>query len=391
MANRRGYHSPVKDQQRSVTGTVKAIWKKTSIIGALLFAGFCFGQSRQPAQTQQTVQAPAQAAKPAAKPAAQEEKIPEAAPDALFPAVVARVNGKAILGRQLEQHVRDELVSIGNPQWKNLRAEYRQEMIAEFMGSLVGEELIYQHARGGGMKLTAAEVKAEFENLKKTFANDAAMNAALAARGMDRDALQRDLEKSLTVAKYIANTIDGKIAVAAPEITKYYNENTDEFRHPDLIRTSHILIMVPEKSTADQDKAARQRAEGLLAKARAGEDFAKLARENSMDPSASNGGDIGYTERGRLASEYEDAAWALQTGKVSGVVRTQFGYHVIKTTDRKKAGLATLDEVRAQLTEFLKAQKREAEIDKLVNGLREKADIQVFISALGESIAPAKP
>ena len=81
-----------------------------------------------------------------------------------------------------------------------------------------------------------------------------------------------------------------------------------------------------------------------------------------MDPSASQGGDIGLTENGELASEYEAAAAKLKVGEISPIVKTSYGFHVIKLTDRKKAGMATLEEVRSQLTDFLKGQKENAEV-----------------------------
>jgi peptidyl-prolyl cis-trans isomerase C len=150
------------------------------------------------------------------------------------------------------------------------------------------------------------------------------------------------------------------------------------------VRTSHILIAVPAGSTKEQDAAAKQRADALLARVRKGEDFAKLARENSMDSSASTGGDIGFTEKGQLDSAYENAAWSLATGQASGVIRSGFGYHIIKVNEKKKAGTSTLEESREQLTNFLKQQKRTAELDKLVNALRAKAQISVQQSPVGK-------
>jgi parvulin-like peptidyl-prolyl isomerase len=323
---------------------------------------------------------PAQAAKPATKADEPDEPIPPAAPNALFPAVVARVNGKPVLGRDLEQRVRSELATIGNPAWKDLRDDYKNEVTNRLLAQLVGDELLYQKATAGGVLATPAETQAEFDKVAKTYANDAALNTELASRGMDRKALLRELAKNLVVQKYIQENITKKLVVTPAEITNYYNTHPDEFKHPDLIRTSHILISVPQGATAEQDKLAKQRADALLERAKKGEDFAKLAKENSMDPSASNGGDIGMTENGELETPYEEAAAKLKVGEISGVVRTSYGYHIIKLTDRKKAGAATLDEVRSQLTDFLKNQKEDAEVAKLVKTLQSQAKIEILIT-----------
>lgn len=322
---------------------------------------------------------PVQTAKPPAKAAEPEEIIPPVAPNALFAAVVARINGKAILGRDLEQRVRAELSTIGNPAWKDLRDDYKSEVISRQMVQLISDELLYQKAVSIGMTAPPADVQAEFEKVAKNYQNDAALNAELANRGMDRSVLMRELSKNLIVQKYIQENITKKLTITPTEVSEYYKSHTDDFKHPDLIRTSHVLIAVPETASEEQRKALLQRAEALAERARKGEDFAKLAKDNSMDASASQGGDIGLTQIGDLAPEYEEATAKLKVGEISGVVKTKFGYHVIKLTDRKKAGIAPLDEIRSDLTEYLKNQKEDAEVDKLVKTLHGQAKVEILI------------
>ena len=351
---------------------------------SVVFAGM--GASLDAAQTPTKKPAtPAQNPKPASQvPAkapetAEEEQIPPALPGALFPAVVARVNGKAVLGRDLEQRIQVQLAPMGNPKWTNLKEDYRQELIDGAILELIGSELIYQKAKASGIKATEPEIQAEFARFAKSFASDAQVNLALSNRGLDRPGILKELERSITIAKFIEETIAKKLTVTPAEISQYYQQNTESFRHPELIRTSHILIPVPQGATQEQDTLARNRAEGLLARVKKGEDFAKLARENSTDSTASQGGDVGITPKGQLSSDYEDAAFALPVGGISGVVRTQFGYHIIKVTDKKKEGLATLPEVQEQLTVFLKNQKTDAELNKLVNQWRLQAKIVAYI------------
>jgi peptidyl-prolyl cis-trans isomerase C len=316
---------------------------------------------------------------PAADAPAQEEQIPPAAPDAIFPAVVARVNGKAILGRDLEQRIQGQLAPIGNPKWENLREDYRLELTTQALGSLVGTELLYQKAVSSGIKATEAEVQAEFAKIAKSFPSDAELNANLASRGLDRAALNKDLERSLVVEKFVQEYVAKKISVTPADATQYYSQHTDEFRHDDIVRSSHIFIQVAEGATPEQDRIARQRAESILARLRKGEDFAKLAKENSMDGSASQGGDLGYLPKGQLTPQFEAVAFSLPVGTISDVVRTPFGYHVIKVTDRKSAGVSPIEEVRDDLVNFLKQQKTDAELQKIVTDLRSQAKITISI------------
>jgi len=357
---------------------VKAIARFASPCFWVLFAGFSFLQAQT--VSQETPPKDPATAKPAS---VQEQKGAPASPGALFPAVVARVNGTEIPGRDLEELVRRELDTIGSPEWKNLRAEYRAELTLNNITALINSKLLFQQAMANGFKATDAEVQAEVQKYAKTFGSEAEMNAALASQNTDRAAIEKNIFENLTATKYVEGKI--KVTVSEAELSKYYKSNLEEFRHPDIVRTSHILIR-PEGSSAAQEAAAAERAQGLLSRVKKGEDFAALARQNSADSSASQGGDIGYTSRDALDPEYAEAAFSLPVGGVQ-VVRTQYGHHIVKVTDRKKEGVFTLAEIKPQLSERLKNQKYQEELNTLVSQIREKADIEILISA-GEVLNP---
>jgi peptidyl-prolyl cis-trans isomerase C len=379
---------------------VKTYFRLTSFFFALCFAAHLMAQpagrsqsagqtqAKPPTTPQTKAAAPPPPVKPAVKAAEPDDPIPPPAPNALFPAVVARVNAKPVLGRDLEQRVRAELSTIGSPAWKDLREDYRKELTGKALAMLIGDELLYQKAVASGVVAPQTEVQAEFEKVAKTYPNDAALNTELANRGMDRRALMREIGRNLVAEKYIQENIRKKLTLTPAELSDYYAKNPDQFKHPDMIRTSHILITVADGATAEQETLARQRAESLLDRAKKGEDFAKLAKDYSMDPSASQGGDIGLTEMGELEAEYEAAAAKLKVGEISPIVRTSYGFHIIKLMDRKKAGTATLEEVKEQLTDFLKGQKESAEVSKLIQTLQGAAKIEVLLTGFK---APGTP
>jgi len=367
--------------------TVKSLIKITLSGFLLLSTGLCFPQT-QPnapkAAPAASAPAPAQDANPQTKPA-EDEVIPPAAANALFPAVVARVNGKAILGRDLEGRIRRELSSIGNPEWNNLREDYRGQLVLSEITALINTRLLYQKALASGTKVTEAEVQAELDKIAKSYKSDAEMNAALASQNTDRATLQKNVSESLTMAKFVEEAINKKIIVTPEELSKFYTSNPTQFNHPDIVRISHILIQ-PAGDTAQQDAVAQERAKALVARLNKGEDFAKLARENSVDPSASQGGDVGFMSKNNIAPEYAEAAFSLPVGSVK-MIKSDFGYHILKITDKKKEGLATLDEVKPDLTDFLKNQKAQEELAKLVNQLRDSTKIEILIPA-GQPLTP---
>jgi parvulin-like peptidyl-prolyl isomerase len=351
-----------------------------------MFAGLCLSPASAQSKT-----APAKSSSPAPTPAketqantGEDEQIPPAGPNAIFPAIVAKVNGEPILGRDLETLVHRELAPIGNPEWKNLREDYRGQLTLSAINTLINQKLLFQTAIESGTKVTEAQVQAEMEKIAKTFQTDADMNAALASQMTDRAMLEKDLRQRLLITQYLNNNIIAKISVTPEEVTKYYAAHPSEFQHAETVRTSHILI--PAGETAEQDALARQRAETILARAQKGEDFAKLAKEYSVDSSASRGGDIGFNTRDSLTPEYGDAAYSLPVGGIK-MIKSSFGYHIIKVTDKKKEGLATLEEVREQLTAFLKDQKAQAEETDLINHLRDQGNIEILIPA-GQPLKP---
>src|SRR4029077_13997828 len=123
---------------------------------------------------------------------------------------------------------------------------------------------------------------------------------------------------------------------------KFYDENPAKFEQPETVRASHILLSTKDSSTntelTDDKKAAKKKqAEDLVKRARAGEDFAKLAKEFSDDPGSKDKGGEYTFPRGQMVPEFEAAAFAMKTNQISDVVTTQFGYHIIKLIDKTPA------------------------------------------------------
>ncbi|MDI9612250.1 MAG: peptidylprolyl isomerase [Acidobacteriota bacterium] len=334
---------------------MKSLVKKALFCSSLALAGFGLPSSAS-AQT----------------PAAQTP-----APGSIFPAVVATIDGQPVPGRELEVLIHRELARIGNPDWKDLREDYRDQLTVAAITSILNSRLLYQKAVAEGVQVADAEVQAEMDKIAKNYVSDAEMNDDLARQMLDRDQLRENLRQTLTIGKYMEAAVSKSVSVTQEELTKYYTEHPSEFAHPDIIRASQILI--PRGATPEQDALARQRAEGLLARAKKGEDFAKLAREHSSDGTAATGGDLGYAAKNALIPEFAEAAFALAIGDC-GLVETSSGYRVIKVMDKKAEGVATLEEATPQLTEMLRSQKEQAELEKLIQQLRENTKIEILIS-----------
>jgi peptidyl-prolyl cis-trans isomerase D len=170
--------------------------------------------------------------------------------------------------------------------------------------------------------------------------------------------------------------LHAKTVIPAADVQRAYNENITQYSSPEQIRASHILL-----ETAGKDEAAvRKQAEDILAKVKAGGDFAALAKQYSEDEASKvNGGDLDYFGRGRMVPEFETAAFALEPGAVSELVKSQFGFHIIKVTDKRAAMTQSLDEVRAQIEDQLKWERTDAQIaaraSELATRIQEPSDL----------------
>lgn len=137
------------------------------------------------------------------------------------------------------------------------------------------------------------------------------------------------------------------------------------------------MIKVASDASPEDDRKAKKRAKAVLAKAKKGEDFAQLAKQYSEGPSKTREGDLGYLGRGKTVKPFEDAAFKLKVGEISDLVRTQFGYHIIKVEDRQEAKQLSYQEAEDRVKADLTKQKATARYQKFIEGLRKKAKITI--------------
>ena len=157
-----------------------------------------------------------------------------------------------------------------------------------------------------------------------------------------------------------------KVIVPAAEIERTYNDNIEQYSTPEQVRASHILL----KTEGKDDAVVKAKAEDVLKQARAGADFAELAKKYSEDDaSAKNGGDLDYFGRGRMVAEFDQAAFSMEPGKISDLVKTQYGYRIIKVVDKKAATTRPLADVRQQIQDQLSYERAQAQAGDLAQAL----------------------
>ncbi len=187
--------------------------------------------------------------------------------------------------------------------------------------------------------------------------------------GLDRDphiALQLRIFPEFILQSYLLRELQQRLSVSEEEIRRYYDEHKNEFEQ---VRARHILLStrpIARDGNPPPDKeAVRRKAQEVLRRARAGEDFAALAREFSDDPgSKEKGGDLDFFGRGRMVREFEEAAFALQPGQISDLVETSYGFHIIKVEGRRIAPLD--EETRLQIEQTIRQRKIQERIEQIL-------------------------
>jgi len=229
-----------------------------------------------------------------------------------------------------------------------LDAKVKQFLLA-FMG--VTDKEVLEHYTYGNERISISFVRFKADVYQKSIQAD---ETSLQKHFDERREDYRVPEKiKLTYLEIDPKAFRDRVKVNNQEITGYYEYHMDKFSDPHQVRARHILFKLDRNATENEEKRAKDMAEGVLKEARQGKDFAALAGKYSEGPTKTDGGDLGYFSAGQMDKSFEDAAFKLKKGEISDLVRTNFGYHIIKVEDVKEAGTKAIEEVRDQIVEAL--------------------------------------
>ncbi len=315
--------------------------------------------------------------------------------------VIAKAKGVEIKRSELDK----SLVPIKSnyaARGQNLGAEQTALLEAQVLNEMVGVQLTL-------LKATDADKqkgREQFEKMLKRLKTDNKLTdeefeqklaTQLRVQAATRAQWEQQILDKATVAFILEREL--KVSLSDEDVKKYYDEHPARFEQPEQVRASHILIGTRDPGTnaeltEEQKKAKRKLADDLLKRARAGEDFAKLAKEFSDDPgSKDNGGEYTFP-KGQMVPEFEAAAFSLGTNQISDVIATQFGYHIIKLSEKIPAKKIELAKISEDLKEGLKQQEMQKLLPDYFEKLLKEANFEILdekIKAASELKPPTKP
>jgi len=241
--------------------------------------------------------------------------------------VVATVNGRPITITMLNEKI-EKL-----PQYyQAFAAQNKKEIVDE----MIVEELLYDEAKS------------------RKLHNDP-----------DIKELIDDANRKILISRVIEDETKKSAPVSDDDVSSYYEQNKEKYMVPEMVRASHILTSTEEEAI---------KAKGELDR---GADFAAVANEYSKDLTKDRGGDLGYFKKGQMIPEFENAAFSLNVGETSDVIKTRFGYHVIRLTDRKPAAYRSFEEVKDNVRTSIMRDKQRQSFDEFTKTLKDKSKISI--------------
>ena len=298
---------------------------------------------------------------------------------------IAEVNESGITSDQLQKAFLNTISRYDDKTLSSLDQSAIVSFKKNILNQLIDYELFYQQSQKEKVKISNDEINLEIDKIKDNFSSPEEFDEALKTNNITLVQLKEDIKRQLMINSILDETRN-QISISNEELLEYYNENKESFFEPEQVNARHILVETEEEANS----LLLQLKEGLT-------DFAELAKEKSIGPSAPSGGDLGFFTRGQMVKEFEDAVFSLEPGEISEVVQTQFGYHIIKCEEKKEEYSPTFEEAKERISDTLKYQRENEAISALTSKLREEAilvynyDFDAEIESLKSSAEESQP
>jgi peptidyl-prolyl cis-trans isomerase SurA len=298
--------------------------------------------------------------------------------------VAAIVNGDVVTLQELEQRAAALGLAAAEAQPAGPeRDRARAEALRRAFDQVVSDKLFAEKAKELEIEVTEKQVDDAIEGVKKQNGfTDAQLESALASEGYSMTDYRARIRRELQNFSLLQYKVAGKIKTSEEDLRNYYQSHPQEFEGDDEVRVRHIFIPFAEGGGAQAEAQARAEGQRVLQRLRTGEDFGAVAKAVSRGPSAEDGGELGWLKRGTIHRTLEDAAFALETGEISGLVEAGPGIHILKVEERRRGGGKSFEQAREEIRQRLGEEQAETYRQQYVAELRRDALIDVKLPEL---------
>jgi peptidyl-prolyl cis-trans isomerase C len=273
--------------------------------------------------------------------------------------VLIHVDGRSVT---LEQFQNDFAATL--PPGQDLSAEEKGELERAFLVQVIDRELALAEAENLVITVTPTEVEEALQEYRRDYPAGA-FEEMLRERGVTLDSWQRELTQNLLMEKVVRQAAYSGVTVEEEEVAAHYQEHREDFDRPEQVRARQIVL---------SSEAEGERILGLL---RQGEPFAEMARQHSLSPDGEQGGDLGFFARGEMPPEFDAVVFSLPVGRLSDLVKSEYGFHVFLVEERRKAMRLGLDSVKDEIRAEIRAKKEDQAYQEWLRKLRLQAMIEI--------------
>jgi len=291
--------------------------------------------------------------------------------------VVAVVNDEIILRSELMIRVTPLIGDLSEITNEHERERRRNKITEQVLDEMINEELMVQAAVEAKLEVSGHEVQNAIEEIKKqNKLDDAGLKQALAMQGYTLASYKKDVRRQILRMRAINMLVRPRVTITDEDVRARYDAMSRRSESVSKVHLQHVLIAVGDKPSDQEVAAAKERAAEVIERARAGESFAELAKEYSDDAKTKNdGGDLGWIERGSIATEWEVIVFAMEKGEVRGPISGPRGFHVFYVSDIEKSDLKPFEELKEQLRNELYRKEMDKQTRMWMDDLRRKAHI----------------
>jgi len=302
--------------------------------------------------------------------------VPDLAISRVFDRVVAKVNTDIILLSSVE-----ERVVVLKQKYKNELANHdEKDLLKEAIEMMVAEKLQLQQGKRIGLLVEDSAVEDALKNIEKNNGlGEGQLAAMLESEGRSLEVYKNHIRDQILVSKVTRYELSSRLKISDRRIAKYYHDNQKDFWEEGKFKVRHILILLKKDAPDDNKMDSYKHIKNILAEIKNGKDFADAAKEYSEDVSAGSGGLVGYINKGKMVSEFEEAVFNLKEGEISDVVETEFGFHIIKVDEVVKGRTLPLKEVKGKIQNILSFEKQKLAYDNWMKELKEAAFIEISL------------
>ncbi len=254
--------------------------------------------------------------------------------------------------------------------------QMRSGLARRAMENLINKVVLLSEVSAEGIEASESEVDSLHDSFKSRFASDEEYQAGISQLALSEADLRNGLLEQIEIEALLKPVREEVAPPGDEEVRAFYDENKESFHQEEEVHARHILLMTSEgEDVAGKEERLRKIQELHEQLTVGGADFATLAQQHSDCPSSQSGGDLGWFGRGRMVGPFEDAAFGLEEGEISGIVETDFGYHIIRNEGHHDAKQLSFDEVKEDIAQQLLQQKEGEAIQVYIDSLRQKAEI----------------